>query len=237
MSALLLSGMACNQQLWKPLLSHCHFSSDLHYVDLTQGESLAHMLDIIHSAVEKYQPTSLISFSMGGYLTIEYLLQQPTNLISKLVLISCSAKGYTKQEIVQRRELVELVKNNDIDWGSKQYLKIFLYHKHPEFQQHLDLLYNMTAQCGREVFIRQQTATRNRQNRELELKHISIPTLILRGTNDLLVSAHDAARLADNLPDARLLEIPNVGHMLPIEKPVEISRHINNFLQIKNLNL
>jgi fermentation-respiration switch protein FrsA (DUF1100 family) len=48
----------------------------------------------------------------------------------------------------------------------------------------------------------------------VEIRKLKIPVLIIQGTTDLQVSADDARKLSDANPDAKLLIIDNMNHIL-----------------------
>ena len=53
-----------------------------------------------------------------------------------------------------------------------------------------------------------------------------IPTIVLAGDRDLLTPPEHARRLAQHLPDARLIISPGAGHMLPLER----DRHVSDMI-------
>ena len=55
------------------------------------------------------------------------------------------------------------------------------------------------------------------------LHRIAVPTLIVRGKQDTLVPAEHAAAYAAEIPGARLVEIDNAAHLLPMEKAGELA--------------
>jgi pimeloyl-ACP methyl ester carboxylesterase len=53
---------------------------------------------------------------------------------------------------------------------------------------------------------------------------LTIPTLVIDGENDRLTPPDHARRIADQLPDlAGLIELPETGHMSPLERPREVA--------------
>lgn len=52
---------------------------------------------------------------------------------------------------------------------------------------------------------------------------IRVPTLLVRGGRSDVLSAADAARLRDTIPGATLVELPGVGHLIPLAKPRELA--------------
>ncbi|HBZ72405.1 MAG TPA: hypothetical protein DEP35_22775, partial [Deltaproteobacteria bacterium] len=59
---------------------------------------------------------------------------------------------------------------------------------------------------------------------------IQAPTLVLQGSDDLMVKPPVAEDLAKRLPDARLVVVPIGSHMLPLTDPDQVVRRIHEFL-------
>jgi pimeloyl-ACP methyl ester carboxylesterase len=56
------------------------------------------------------------------------------------------------------------------------------------------------------------------------LARLTVPTLVMAGERDRLTPAAHARRIADALPQlAGLVELPNTGHMGPLERPAEVA--------------
>lgn len=60
---------------------------------------------------------------------------------------------------------------------------------------------------------------------------ISKPVLVITGAQDKMSKAADGAALAALIPGASVVMIPDCGHMMMAEKPVEISFQIRTFLE------
>jgi pimeloyl-ACP methyl ester carboxylesterase len=63
---------------------------------------------------------------------------------------------------------------------------------------------------------------------EMELHHalarLTVPTLVIAGANDRLTPPAHARRIANELPEpAGLIELPDTGHMSPLERPHEVT--------------
>jgi pimeloyl-ACP methyl ester carboxylesterase len=62
------------------------------------------------------------------------------------------------------------------------------------------------------------------------LYRLSTETLVVWGEQDRLMSPAYAARWGALLPNARVVCIPEAGHMLPYEQPAALAREVNAFL-------
>ncbi|OPX92902.1 MAG: putative non-heme bromoperoxidase BpoC [Pelotomaculum sp. PtaB.Bin104] len=65
------------------------------------------------------------------------------------------------------------------------------------------------------------------------LPEIQLPVLIITGTEDLLTPLQYGRLLEYELPGARLIGIEGAGHMLMLEKPEIINKHIIDFVSSK----
>ena len=63
------------------------------------------------------------------------------------------------------------------------------------------------------------------------LKNISLPTLVICGEFDKLTPPNVMQIIADEIKDAKFVEIKNSGHMTPLEQPDEINKNIMTFLE------
>jgi pimeloyl-ACP methyl ester carboxylesterase len=62
------------------------------------------------------------------------------------------------------------------------------------------------------------------------LGEISAPTLVIGGTADQMTPPKHATFLADKIPGARLAMIEGAGHMVMLEQPELVARHVEQFL-------
>ena len=68
-------------------------------------------------------------------------------------------------------------------------------------------------------------------NRFSRLKEISMPTLIIHGTEDPLIPIDHGMSLVDNIPGAKKLILSGVGHEIPDELLTEIIPTISDHLK------
>jgi 3-oxoadipate enol-lactonase len=73
------------------------------------------------------------------------------------------------------------------------------------------------------------------------LADIRVPTLVVHGTLDPLSPVINGRRLAQLIPDARLVELADVGHLIPMEAPDQLSaliyEHASDAAERRPLNL
>ena len=67
-------------------------------------------------------------------------------------------------------------------------------------------------------------------NRGCEVERIEAPTLVLHGDADVVVPVENGRMLASRLPNARYIQLPGLGHNLPLEDPPTFNRLVLDFL-------
>lgn len=70
----------------------------------------------------------------------------------------------------------------------------------------------------------------DRASLESRLVSLNIPTLILFGTDDRILSSTEAGRYTDFLPHASLVHIDGAGHVPEVERPEAFSQVVADFL-------
>ncbi|MEU0671053.1 alpha/beta hydrolase [Streptomyces lavendulocolor] len=65
---------------------------------------------------------------------------------------------------------------------------------------------------------------------EDKLPHVCVPTLVVRGADDRLVSQEWAEEVTRLLPAGRLAVVPDAGHMVPYRQPHELAGLVSDFL-------
>ena len=63
------------------------------------------------------------------------------------------------------------------------------------------------------------------------LERIRIPTLVLWGKQDRILPPEEGLRLATEIPRARLVVLPDTGHIPQEETPEEFSHAVGQFLE------
>jgi pimeloyl-ACP methyl ester carboxylesterase len=62
------------------------------------------------------------------------------------------------------------------------------------------------------------------------LRDVACPTLVLRGEHSEVLTAQTAARMGDELPSGKVVEIPGGGHDLTVEQPEALATAVDQFL-------
>ena len=80
------------------------------------------------------------------------------------------------------------------------------------------LVHDMGEDIGVEAFLRQLEAIISRPDSRPALSAIKCPTLVLSGDEDNTISNALSVEMADNIHNAKLVILPNCGHLPQVEQ-------------------
>lgn len=168
-----------------------------------------------------------VGISMGGYLAFA-LWRRAHERIRALVLVDTRATPDSPEAKTGRDELIQVV----LDRG-------------PEglWERNSPKLFGVTASHetvsqARRIALEQRPASlittletiRDRDDARPLLAAIDVPALVVVGDEDKLTPPSDSEALAEALPNARLVRIPDSGHLPPLEQPDTFERELVDFL-------
>ncbi|MDP3494060.1 MAG: alpha/beta fold hydrolase [Hyphomonadaceae bacterium] len=173
---------------------------------------------------------ALVGTSMGGYAALEIIRQAPER-VSSLILMSTSARADTPERSKGRREQVAAAKKSS---SMREIIKS-LWPKivHPaRHEDHalLNVFIDMAEHLGVDAFERQIEAIISREDSRPLLATIKVPTLVVVGQADTLISPDEGREIAASIPGAKLEEVENAGHMCMTERPETVTKLLADFL-------
>jgi pimeloyl-ACP methyl ester carboxylesterase len=167
---------------------------------------------------------ALVGLSMGGYLAFE-IMRQAGHRVVRLALLNTRACPDTDEQIQSRTDQIALARR-----GQFAVVVDTLYHRwvraarrHDRALRHV--IHQMADETGPQAFVRQQVAIMNRPDSRMGLAAISCPTLVVAGADDEVTTPDQATEIADRVPGARLVVIPDCGHLSTLEQPAAV-RHV-----------
>jgi pimeloyl-ACP methyl ester carboxylesterase/AraC-like DNA-binding protein len=172
---------------------------------------------------------ALVGLSMGGYLAFE-IMRQAGDRVTRLALLNTSARPDTAQQAQRRREQIAMTRD-----GQFSEVVDILYRRWVRAERRGDLALHqvvrqMAEETGPEAFIRQQTAIMNRPDSRAGLAAIGCPALVVAGADDDVTTPDHAAEIAGHIPRARLVVIPDCGHLSTLEQPAAVTHALDGWL-------
>lgn len=215
-----------------------HGRSGRSYADNSSLDDLADDVLAVLKQVVPRGPIILVGHSMGG-MTIMKLAQLRPELfggrVKGVVLLGTSSGRLMRSSPVLRR-LIPLLRAGApmLDWGRRfnSYSVIRRWALGPNaLERHVDMANEMILRAPTHVLSDFHT---NFIDLDLGSGLEAIGrarTTVIGGTADLLTPVKHARRLADEIPDAKLIVLQDVGHMLIFEDHQAVTAAIEDVLE------
>jgi pimeloyl-ACP methyl ester carboxylesterase len=224
----LVPGLLASPRLYAPQLPQLWRSGPVMIADHTRDDSIAAIARrILESAPRMF---ALAGLSMGGYIAFEMLRAAPER-VARLALLDTSAWPDTAEQGAARRAQMALVSQGRF---AEVLDGLFprLVHRTRREDAALRALFDLMAEdVGPEGYLRQQAANLGRADSRATLAHIHCPTLVLVGDGDEVTPPERAAEMAHGIAAARLVTVPQCGHLSTLERPEEVTRALLEWLR------
>ena len=223
----LLPGLLLDEALWQPQLKALADVADMTVGDLTKDDSMAGMArSVLAAAPPRF---ALAGLSMGGYASFEIMRQAPER-VTRLALLDTSARPDTAAQTKERRAFIGMCERGEFKGVTPRLLPRWIHPSRVNDKALTETVMSMTARVGREAFIRQQTAIMNRPDSRPGLSRIDCPTLVLCGHEDQAAPVEVHREIAADIPNARLVVVPECGHLSPLERPEAVNAALRTWL-------
>ena len=224
---LLIPGLTATPRFYEPLVPALWGFGPVTVANHTLDDSMAAIARrILASAPPRF---ALAGHSMGGYIALE-LMRQAGERVTKLALLDTAARADTPEQTERRRQQIAIAA------GGKMQAVVDLQFPnlvHPSrradqaLRRACDL---MAEETGPGAFVRQQTAIIGRPDSRPSLGAIRCPTLVLVGEQDAVTPLDRSQEMAAAIPGARLVVVPDCGHMCVLEQPARVAAELAAWL-------
>ncbi|MER5174556.1 MAG: alpha/beta hydrolase [Candidatus Nitrosocosmicus sp.] len=175
---------------------------------------------------------TIIGHSLGGYIAIEYAIENRTN-VEKLVLIDSS--GMLNQPTPLLEQYLSAALETDPILRYKKVTRIFedlLAERSRLLPVTADIFIGTIGEPGAKYAF--QSAYENSTKTSIDLERLKqiedIPCLIIWGENDNLIPSNHSIKFKEILKDAKIVMVNNAGHSPYIEKTAIVYEKLKTFL-------
>jgi pimeloyl-ACP methyl ester carboxylesterase len=161
---------------------------------------------------------ALAGHSMGGYIAFEIMRQAPDR-VAKLALINTQARSDTPEATERRRSMMARAKAGQYHAVLDELFPGFVHPSRQGDASLRQLVHDMGDDVGVDGFVRQQAAVIGRVDSRPSLAWIKCPTLVLTGDEDNTIPNSLSKEMADGIHGAKLVILPNCGHLPQPEQP------------------
>jgi pimeloyl-ACP methyl ester carboxylesterase len=199
--------------------------------------------------VLKIQNATVLGYSLGSFIAQQLAVTYPEK-VNSLVLIGSSCGG--KESIPTNPRILEIVIDmmNKVANGTvvpsqqvKEAISLGLgpgwLKLHPNFLETTaipeakDLFRSITPDNNlKQANAVQKWFAKDRNGICEDLTKISVPTLILTGTDDINVPAKNSLIIAEKIPGSWLVQMKDAGHQITAQYPAEINKILQTFLSV-----
>jgi pimeloyl-ACP methyl ester carboxylesterase len=180
--------------------------------------------------------TDILGFSMASFIAQQLTLTYPER-VNRLILYGASCGG--QEGIPQRPEVVKTI--SDFVNNRSQNADAFLSVTFPPEWIRTHSSYIETIPKPSEIILSTTLAKQFNINEDWlsrdwtgvcnQLQNITIPTLIITGTEDVAVPTANSLILVEKIPGAWLVQVKGAGHGLMYQYPEQFSKIVKTFLE------
>ncbi len=223
----LLCGLLCDETIWADIPSRLAPVANAHVMSFAGFSSIAGMAErVLAAAPPRF---ALAGHSMGGRVALEVWRQAPER-VTALALLNTGVHPTRESEYDSRGLLVRLARRQGMAALADEWLPPMMGAPPDRVAEVMPALKAMVRRFTAESFAGQINALLQRPDARQVLPSITVPTLLLSGTNDTWSSLSQHADMQRNVPGSTLVEIAGAGHMSPIERPDAVARALKGWL-------
>ncbi len=224
----LVPGLTCTARLYAEQIPALWSFGPVTIADHRRDDSMAAIARrILVAAPQRF---ALAGLSMGGYIAFEIMRQAPAR-VAKLALLDTGARADTPEQTGRRRILMAKTKA-----GGYAEIPDLAYPLYVHRDRHNDaalksIVRAMVEETGPDAYLRQQQAILSRPDSRPGLAAISCKTLMLVGEGDEATPPELAREIVGGIPGARLVIVPDSGHLSTLEKPEAVNKALIEWMQ------
>lgn len=172
---------------------------------------------------------ALAGLSMGGYIAFAIVRAAPER-VARLALLDTSARPDTAEQTERRHSMIALAGNGRFAEVPDLLFPVFVHRDRHGDEALRTIVRTMAEETGPDAFVRQQHAIMSRPDCRALLKSIRCPTLVLVGDGDALTPPVLSEEIAAGIAGARLVRVPDCGHLSTLERPQAVNRALVEWL-------
>jgi pimeloyl-ACP methyl ester carboxylesterase len=188
-----------------------------------------HVDDVIELLDDRgIQRVHLGGLSMGGYVALRFVDRHPDR-VERLLLFDTRAEPDGNDARVARADAIRKIRMD----GMQAFAEGLLPKLFPEGQQDSEAcakIRDMMRAADPAGACDALVAMASRLDLTDALPKITVPTLIVVGSEDVLTPPDAARSMSRAIPDAELVEIPGAGHISPLSHHTLVNDAIHRFL-------
>lgn len=223
----LLPGMMCDARLYGDQVLELGQDRAIMLAPITGASSVGALAAaVLESAPQRF---ALAGLSMGGIVAMEILRRAPDR-ITRLALMDTNCLPELPDVAANREPHIIGVQSGRLEEIMRDEVKSRYLAPGPRRIEVLNTVMDMALSLGPQVFVAQSRALQRRPDQQKTLRQCRVPTLILCGEHDELCPVKRHEFMAELIPNATLVVVPNAGHLPTLEQPRAVNAALTEWL-------
>lgn len=182
-----------------------------------------------------FGPFSFVGHDIGGGIAQRFAVKHPNRLTHAVVMNGVAFDYWPVQPIItMRTPIIRQLAMATLDFGAFELIvKRGVFHRERVTPTLMAYFWKpMKTPEGRKAFLHFAESLDNRDLTSIseDLCRTRIPFLVIRGRDDVYLSAEIAHRLHREVPGSRLVEIAEAGHFIQEDQPLRLVEELLAFL-------
>lgn len=242
MPVLFVHGFPLNHTMWNaqlPVFAERYrviapdlrgFGSSVDTEGAVSMEDFADDLAAILDHLQVREPMVYCGLSMGGYIAWQFVRKYRQRLRG-LVLCDTRAAADTPEAAAGRLKMAEqVIADGTQPVAESMVSKALSPRSMSERPEVVAAVKGMILSSDPTGVAAAQRGMANRPDASDQPGQIDLPTLVMVGADDALTPVEEMRRIAGEIPQARLVVIPDAGHLSPMENPQAFNAALAEFL-------
>jgi pimeloyl-ACP methyl ester carboxylesterase len=221
----LLPGLVCDEAVW----AHSRAALEARATVSIPDYGLLDSLDAMAEKVLREAPPrfALAGHSMGGRVALEVIRRAPER-VSVLALMDTGVQPLARgepgeREAAGRHGLLAVARDQGMAAMASRWVQDMVWPPRLTDSMLIQAIVDMFARRSAAMFAAQIRALLARSDARELLGRIRCPTLVLCGEQDSWAPAQRHREMAAVIPDAKLVLVPECGHMCTMERPEAVT--------------
>ncbi|MFO7324364.1 MAG: alpha/beta fold hydrolase [Pseudomonadota bacterium] len=218
-------GLVCDARVWRHQIEGLSRQRPVQVASHGTLDSLGRMAErILDTAPPRF---ALAGHSMGGRVALEVLARAPER-VTRLALLDTGFEALAggeagERERAGRYQLRDLGRREGMLALGRNWAEGMVHPSRLADAELMEEIHAMIARAPLAQFEAQTEALLNRPDRTGLLGQIRVPTLVLCGRDDAWSPLARHEQMARMIPGARLVAVPESGHMVTMERPAAVT--------------
>jgi pimeloyl-ACP methyl ester carboxylesterase len=158
-------------------------------------------------------------------------MRQAPERVIKLALLNTQARPDAPEAIERRRAMIKVIEAGGFTAATDTLYAMLVHSSRRADAALKKVVHAMADDIGPEAFVRQVQAVMVRPDSRPTLTAIACPTLVLTSDQDGIISSSLSVEMADAISAAKLVTIPDCGHLSQIEQPRAVADALVEWLR------